>query len=115
MCAVVAERCDAIKFASQRNTAACYSDSDRAQHKRAPANGRSKFVLLLPKFSRFQKLKTRDESSLEQENAKRETDKGDQTRGLDRQANIACAQDRPQGDCERNDRYNNEDADGREC
>jgi hypothetical protein len=60
--------------------------------------------MVLPDFSRCQKLKTGDERSLEQKNAQREAYECDQARGLDRQANVARAQDRPQRDCERNDR-----------
>src|SRR5437867_11682820 len=89
--AVVAERCTTIKCASQRNAAARYGGSNCAKHKRPPANDRSKFVTALADFQCRQKLKSRDERSLEQKHAKRETHEGDQARGINRQANIACA------------------------
>ena len=107
--AVVAECCGTIKFASQRNSATRGSNADCAQDKCSPADGRTEFVVVLPNFSRCQKLKAGNERSLEQKNAQREAYECDQTREVDWQANIACAQDRPQRDCERNDRQQNKD------
>src|SRR5207253_1064695 len=106
---VVAECCSTIKFADQRNTSARRCDSDCAQDKRAPTNSGSKLVVLLRDFLRCQKLKAKNEGSLEQKNAQREAYECDQARDVDRQANIACAQDRPERDSTCNNRQQNKD------
>ena len=104
LCAVITECCDSKKLASQRKAATGHGDSYCAQDKRAPANGRTEFVLVPPGFSCRQKLKTSDNRSLEQKNAQREAYERDQARDIDGQADIACAEHWPQCDCERNDR-----------
>ena len=89
--AVVAECCSTIKFSRQRNSATRGSNSDYAQDKCSPADGRTEFVVVLPNFSRCQKLKAGDECSLEQKKAQREAYQCDQARHVDWQADIACA------------------------
>ena len=49
-------------------------------------------------------MKTRDQRSFENQNAQRETDQRDRAGGRDRQTDVTRPEDRPQKNCEHNDR-----------
>ena len=66
--AIVTESGHAIKFARKGDTAARHCDSNGAQHKRASPDCWSEFLIFALDFWSHEKLKTRDERSLENKN-----------------------------------------------
>ena len=108
---IVAERCSAIKFSPQGHPATSGSEPNCAQHERAASHGRSELVVLSGDFSRSQKMEASDQCSFEQKNAQCEADERDQSRHLNRQTDVACAEHRPQQNCEGDDRQHHENSD----
>ena len=107
--AVVTKGRYAIKFARQRDTTSGHRDSDCAQHKCASPDCRSEFSVFACDFWSREKLKAADEGLLENKNTQRETDERDHARSINWQPHVACAQNRPKRDRERNDRQDNKD------
>src|SRR5206468_3557337 len=82
--------------------------SDRAEDKSTASDRRAEFVVPIADSSLCNESKTTHQCSFEQKNAHGKTDKRDQTRSADGQANVTRAQNRPKRDCKHNHRQQNE-------
>src|SRR5256886_1238718 len=109
LCAVVTKGRGAVKFSCQGDTTSGQSNSNCTQNKCTSPDCRSEFWGLARDFLSHEKLKAAHEHSLEDKNAESEANERDQARSINGQPDIACAQNGPKCDSERNDRQDDKD------